>query len=459
MSPPDNIPPCDLRAPGETGCRLTTRHVLAIALPITLSNATVPLIGFVDATVIGQLGETRLIAAVALAAQIFSFLYFIFNFLRMGTTGLTAQATGARDSSEIAANLARALLVACTIGVFLVVLQVPITEIGLWLMGASEHVSNDAREYIYCRIWAAPAALSNFALLGWFFGIGRARLAFVVQLILNGINILLSIIFVLAAGWGIAGVALASVFAEYIAVFLGLFIARRELHILGAHARGYAITQLSELRRLFAVSSDILIRTIGLQIAMSFFVAQSARTGDLALASNHVLLNIVLITVYMIDGFAFAVETLVGQSIGARDRTRFRDAIRLSAQGALVTSGVLSLFLWTSGPVLIDFMTTSVEVRSAAREYLIWAALVPVASVWCFMLDGIFIGATATSTMRNMMLISLVGYFLAWAILMPAFQNHGLWLSLHILFLLRAITLGWALPGLYSRFRSEEEHF
>ena len=434
---------------------LRQRDVLAIALPITLSNATVPLIGFVDATVIGQLGQAHLLGAVALAATTFNFLYFVFNFLRMGTTGLTAQAVGARDQGEIAANLVGALIMAGAIGLALIVLQAPITNLALQLLGASDRVSQPAATYIEIRIWAAPAGLANFALLGWFIGLGRAGIAFYLQLLLNGINIGLALLFVMVMNWGVPGVASAALIAEYSAAFAGLLIAIKELRRRNASTDLNAILQLFQLRRVFAVSRDIFIRTLSVQIAIMFFVAQGARSGDVTLATNAVLFNLVMITIYMIDGFSYAAETLVGQAVGAKQKQRFRDAIRLSTLGAAIVSLVLAAGLCFLGSWIIDFMTTSADVRETSRIYLVWAAIIPLTSIWCFVLDGIFIGATATATMRNMMIISLFAYFAAWAILAPLWQNHGLWLSLHVLFIVRAVTLAYALPNLERRLFSQ----
>ncbi len=413
-----------------------------------LSNATVPLIGFADAVVIGQIGQAHLLGAVAMAATIFNVLYYLFGFLRMGTTGLTAQAVGARDSGETAANLARALIMAVVIGLLLVMLQVPIRSVSVWLLGASERVAPHVQSYVAIRIWAAPAGLANFAILGWFIGLGRASIAFYLQLILNGLNIALALLFVLVLEWGVVGVATAALSAEFVAVAIGLIAVRWELRRRNATTTIYAITQFNRLNRLFAVSRDILIRTACLQLAISFFVAQGARAGDVTLATNAVLFNLVMITIYLVDGFAYAAEALVGQAIGARRRDRFRDAIRLAALWAAAVSVGLSFALWFGGGAIIAFMTTSVDVRATARAFLIWAALVPVTAVWCFLLDAIFIGATATAIMRNMMLISLAVYFAVWWIAAPHLANHGLWLALHALFIARGVTLGAALPGL-----------
>jgi multidrug resistance protein, MATE family len=430
---------------------LTHRNVLLIALPIIFSNATVPLVGFADAAVIGQLGEAHLLGAVALASNLFSFLYFLFGFLRMGTTGLTAQAAGADNRGEIAANLVRPLVIAGLIGTMMIVLQGPIIMGSLSFFNPSEAVSGVAKSYFDVRIWAAPAGLANFALIGWFIGLGRAGTTFYLQLLLNGLNIGFAILFVLVFDWGVPGVGLAALLAEYIAAAAGVVIALRELRRRSASTTRAAVLDITQLKRLFAVSRDIMIRTACLQIAFVFFVAQGAQAGDLTLAANAVLHSMMMITVYMIDGFAYAAETLVGRAIGARRKSVFRSAIRLTTAWAFGLSALLTVALFVGGALVIDLMTTSAEVRAAARVYLIWAALTPITSIWCFQLDGIYIGATETRTMRNMMLVALAIYFAAWAVFTPMYGNHGLWMAMHVLFLARAVLLAWALPGIERR--------
>jgi len=437
-------------AASQEHARYSHYDVLAIAAPIMLSNATVPLIGFTDTAVIGQLGVTHLIGAVSIAAASFSVLFLAFGFLRMGTTGLTAQAVGAGDRAEVAANLARALMVAVAVGVLLIVLQIPIKHATLWILGASDLVSEHAATYFEIRIWSAPAALANFALLGWFIGLRRADIAFYLQLVLNGSNILLSLLFVLGLNWSISGVAAASLAAEFIAVFIGLWLALVHLRPRKLSLAVRAVFDLGRLSKQFAVSRDILIRTVCLQAALAFFVSQGAQAGDTLLATNHILFTIVTIAIYVVDGFAYAAETLVGQGVGAGSVQRFRDAIYLSSQWGFVTSVFLAVVLWLSGTYIVDFMTNSAEVRSAARSYVLWAALVPLTSICCFILDGVFVGATATALMRNMMLISLAFYFVVWALCMQVFclGNHGLWIALHAFFIIRGLTLGVALPKL-----------
>ncbi len=430
------------------------RHweVGAIALPIILSNATVPLVGYVDTVVIGQqVGAAYLIGGVALAGVIFSNIYWIFGFLRMGTTGLTAQATGAGDVPEMAAHLLRALIVAGMAGLALIILQPLLLSLFLWLMGGSARVNEVVTTYFHIRIWGAPAALANFALVGWFIGLGRAHVAFVLQLLLNGVNIALAVLFVFVLQWSVAGVALAAVIADIVATAAGIWVAVRELRARGAVLADARLADPAALRTMFTVNRDVTIRTACLIIAFSFFTAQGARAGDLALAANAVLISITLIFIYMLDGFAFAAETLVGQAVGARRPDRFRAAIRVSTQWGAGCALVFSAVLWFGGGTLIDFTTEDPPVRELARHYLGWAALVPVVGIWCYQLDGIFVGATGTAQMRNTALISLGIYFAAWSILMPMFGNHGLWASLLVLLAARALTLGVCLPGLARR--------
>lgn len=421
--------------------RFTHRDVLIVAVPIMLSNATTPLIGFVDAGVVGQLGAAHLIGAVAVAANIFSLVYWAFGFLRMGTTGLTAQALGAGNRSEIAANVYRAGLIAVTAGCTLVVLQWPIATLALAMAGASGEVDAGARTYIEIRIWSAPAALLNFALLGWFIGLGRAGLAFLIQLLLNGVNVALSFLFVMGLKLSVAGVGYAALTAEVLAAGVGIMLAQRELARLEARASRAEVLDLERLKRVLAVNGDIMIRTLGALLAFFFFAAQGARSGDVTLAANALLQSTAAICVYLLDGFAFAAEALVGQAIGASSLSRFREAVRLSTIWAAGVGLILSAILWLAGPTTLLLLTTSAEVRAEALTYLPWAALTPILGVWCFQLDGIFIGATRTADMRNMMLVSVCIFLGAWALLAPAYGNHGLWAAVSIFYVARAATL------------------
>lgn len=426
---------------------LTHADVLAIALPITLSNATTPLVGFADTVVIGQLGQAHLIGGVAVASAVFNYLYWAFGFLRMGTTGMTAQAVGAENLSEVAANLLRAIAIALAAGIALVVLQSLLAFVAFGVIGASAAVESAGRTYFDIRIWAAPAGLVNFALLGWFIGLGRTGLAFWIQLFLNGLNVLLAVVFVIALGWGVAGVAVAALMAEWLAAFLGLVLAYHEARRRGAQTDLVRALGLEQLKRALQVNGDIMIRTLSALAVFMFFMAQGVRGGDLTLAANAVLYAMASIAIYLLDGFAFAAETLVGQAVGAGSHARFRSAVRLSTVWAGMVGLALTALIWLAGPGLIAFMTTSTDVRAAAHVYLPWAALTPIVGIWCFQLDGIFIGATRTADMRNMMLLSVAIFFAAWALLAP-WGNHGLWASMVVFWIARALTLAARYPSL-----------
>ncbi len=427
---------------------LSLRDVLAIALPITLSNATAPLVGLVDTAVIGQLGQPHLIGGVAIAANIFSTLYWLLGFLRMGTTGFAAQAIGAGDDQEVAATLLRAIGFAVIAGVLLIALQTPIRGAFLYLLGGSEAVQAAARSYFDIRIWAAPAGLINLALIGWFIGLGRAMTAFKLQLGLNGLNIVLAIGLVAGAGFEVQGVGIAALVAEVIAAGAGLLLAWRELDARGASPSWASVLDVARFKTVVTASGDIMLRTACVLGAVMIFVAQGAKAGDATLAANAVLSSILMVSIYFLDGYAFAAETLVGQAVGARDRERFDRAVWLATLACAVTGIAVAGSVFIFGPLIIDGMTTHADVRGGARTFLIWAAISPLIGIWCFLLDGIFIGATRTRDMRNMMLISFAVYLVALAALVPWLGNHGLWAAYNLFFVARAFTLGSRYPSL-----------
>lgn len=428
------------------------RRIWRLAGPIILSNLSTPLLGAIDTAVIGRLGAAHYIGAVAVGALVFNFLYWGFGFLRMGTTGLTAQALGADDAAELHAALGRAVGLALAIALILLLLQVPVGAVAIGLIGGSPEVQAGAGTYFAIRIWGTPAALTNYALLGWFIGLQRAQTALALQLWLNGVNAALDILFVLGLGWGVAGIAAGTVIAEISAAALGLALAWRILRRQkGAQGQAWDWPRLREpaaLRRLLAVNGDIFLRTLCLIAAFAWFTAQSARAGDLTLAANAVLLHFLTFTAYGLDGFAFAAEALVGAAVGARDRRALRLAARRSSLWALLTGAAFAAAFAALGPWLIDLMAEPADIRAEARAFLPWLVALPLVSVWCFQLDGIFIGATRTATMRNAMLVSLLIYLAAWAMLAPALGNHGLWAAFLVFFAARGLTLGACYPAL-----------
>ena len=424
------------------------RRVWRLAGPIILANVSVPLLGIVDTAVVGHLPGPQYIGAVAVGAMIFSVVYIGFNFLRMGTTGITAQALGANDADEVRATLARAIVVAVALGGMLVVVQRPIAWAAFPLVDASGDVEGLADAYYSIRIWGAPAALANFAFLGWFIGIQNARAALIVQVTMNGINIVLDLWFVFGLGLGVEGVALATLISEVGAVALGAWLMTRSLRSIGGTWRRQRIIDRARLRRLLAINRDIFIRTICLMLSFAVFTALGARLGVIVLAANAVLMNLHIFMAYALDGFAFAVESLAGAALGARDRRAFRTAVSVTTIWALIFSVCFTVFYAVIGGYVIDAITDIAEVREAARLYLPWAVVAPLISVWSFQLDGIFTGATRTADMRNTMVISAVVYGMALAVLVPSLGNHGLWLAFMVLMVVRAITLGVRYPAI-----------
>lgn len=432
---------------GRLPSMLNHRAILRIALPVMLSNVSTPLIGVVDTAIVGRIPDPAYIGAVALGALVFTFVFWAFGFLRMGTTGLTAQALGAGDGEELVAGLGRALLIAAVVGTVLIGLQWPIRELAFGLIEGSDRVEGLARDYFDIRIWAAPATLANYALLGWFIGMGRTDIGLVLQLVLNLANIALDAYFVLVLGLDVRGVALGTLLAEYLAVLVGLVVAIVHIRRNGARLSLARLLLADRLRRTLAVNRDIMIRSLALIFVFVWFMAQGARHGDVTLAANAVLMQFVSVSAYFLDGLAFAAEALVGRAVGARNRADFRAAVRLTTVWAVAVALLISVAFLLVGPWVVDALTTDSATRTAARDYLPWAALAPLAGVWAFQLDGIFIGATRSVEMRNAMLVSLAVFLLAWWLLQP-WGNHGLWAALYVNYLARTLSLGWYYPAL-----------
>ncbi|GLK63251.1 MATE family efflux transporter [Paracoccus kondratievae] len=432
-----------LPASGMTGADrpVSHRRVLSIALPVVISNATVPILGAVDTGVIGQLGEAAPIGAVGLGAVILASIYWIFGFLRMGTSGLVAQAHGAGNEGEAGAHLLRALGIGIIAGLVFILLQGLLFAGAFRLAPASPEVEALARQYLGLRIWGAPATIALYAITGWLIATERTRSVLVLQLVMNGLNILLDLWFVLGLGWGVPGVAGATLIAEWSGLALGLWFAR---HAIRAAVRRSGLMARDRIEELVRVNGDILIRSVLLQGSFTTFMFMAAGRGDVTLAANQVLLQFLEIVAYGLDGFAFAAESLVGQAVGARRLDRLRQSVRVASGWGVAGAAILSLTFLLFGPAIIDLLTTSPEVRAEARHYLPWLIAAPVIGIASWMLDGVFIGATRTREMRNAMLVS-VGVYAALVTLLPAlFGNHGLWAALMGLNALRGVTM-WRL--------------
>jgi MATE family multidrug resistance protein len=422
-------------------------RVLKIALPIMLANVTVPLLGAVDTGVVGQLPEAAPIAAVGVGAIILSAIYWVFGFLRMGTTGLTSQARGAGDSAEVAALFTRSLMIAMAGGSVLIALQYPLFAGAFRVSPASAEVEALAQEYMVIRIWSAPAAIAIFGITGWLIAQERTRGVLLLQLWMNGLNVGLDLWFVLELGWGVEGVALATFLAEWSGLIIGLWMCRDVFGLPDWRNRARVFDRV-RLKRMAVVNTDILIRSLLLQAIFVSFLLLGGRFGDVTLAANQVLLQFLHIVGYAMDGFAFSAETLVGQAFGARAVSQIRrGAVLTSLWGGVISLGFVVAF-WVFGPWIIDLMSKSPEVQAEARTYLPWMIAAPPMILGLVMFDGIFIGATRSADMRNMMLVAALVYGLSVWLLIEPLGNHGLWLSLHISFLMRGLTLGLRYPAL-----------
>lgn len=426
--------------------------IVHLAWPIVLANSAVPLLGLVDTAVIGNTGSVADLGAVALGAIVFSFVYWTFGFLRMGTTGFTAQASGAGDTAEVRATLGRALLLGFSIGLVLLLLQRPIIAVALSLLGATEEVEGLTRSYFVLRIWGAPAALGTFAMLGTFVGLGRTRHLLATQLALNGLNIVLDILFAGVLGWGVEGIAVGTAMSEWVTFVLALVLVLRLLRDERSDEEPFwppeRIRDPVRLRATVGANADIMVRTLFLLLGFAWFTNQGAQFGDEILAANHILLQIVTLSAYLLDGYAHATEILVGRAVGAASRSAFDSAVRsateLAAASAIALAGIALIF----GRFLVVRLTDLEAVRAVAMDFLPWSAAYVALSFAAFQLDGIFIGATGTRGMRNASVISCVAFIGATYLTVPAMGNTGLWLAFLGYVVARAVALGAYYPGL-----------
>lgn len=427
------------------------RETWRIAWPVILSNSSVPLLGAVDTAVVGHLPDAHYIGSVAIGAMIFSFLYWGFGFLRMGTTGFIAQAVGQKDGGEVRAVLARALLTALVIGVLALLFQHLVLWFALDLIKASGAVEAGARDYFFARIWGAPAVFANYALMGFFIGVGNTRAALIVQIFMNALNILLDLVFVLGFGWDVTGVAAATAISEMLALVLGLYLVRRELRRISGGWHRAAILSLSKMLRLLSVNFDIFIRTILLITAFAWFTAAAAEEGDVTLAAIAVLMNFVHFISYGLDGFAFAAEGMVGVAIGAKKVSRLREIILITSFWALVVAILYALVYLIFGPLVVNLLTSIEEVRLRAYEFLPWLVAMPLIAIWSYQIDGIFIGAVQSKEMRNGMIIAFLAYLFCMKGFGALWGAHGLWAALMVFMATRSLALAFFYPRIERR--------
>ncbi len=437
------------------------RRMWRLAGPAILANLSVPLLGAVDTAVIGHLPSPVYLGAIAVGSIIFSFLYWGFGFLRMGTTGLSAQMYGELEVDPDAARplglvFARSMVLALGLAALILLLQIPTSWIALYLIGPSEEVTGLAQQYFDIRVWSAPATLTQYAVLGWLFGTQRAGSALAVQLVMNLLNVALDLLFVLGFGMGVSGVALGTVLAEYVGVLFGvsliIFYLRRSHGIsFLALFRDRELFLPSAIKKLLDVNSNLFLRTMLLLTAIGILTSTGARLGDVTLAANAILWNFLMFLSFGLDGFAHAAEAMVGSDVGARNRQRFLASVRVTSAWALGTSLLYSLVYLAFGSDIIALLTGIAEVRSYTEEFLPWMIALPLISVWSFQLDGIFIGTTRTREMRRSMFWALLVYIPCVAITVPYWGNHGLWFSFTFFMIIRAVALGLSLPSLMKK--------
>ena len=415
------------------------RDIWRIAAPMILSNISVPLLGMVDTGVTGHLEDAVYLGAVAIGSTIFGFLYAGFNFLRMGTTGITAQAHGAGDEDELKLILGQALIVSMAIALALLLLQIPIVTIAMPLLGPEPRVALFANEYFSIRIWSAPATLANYVLIGWFIGLQNARIPLYIVLVINITNIILDLIFVLILDMKVAGVAAASVIAEFTGLIFAIFCAHQALKHRGGHIVLSRLSKLPEYTAYLKVNAHLLVRTMVLIFTFAFVTAAGARLGGLVLAANAVLMNMLALISFALDGFAHAAEALVGKAVGAKNKKALQQTVRLTLKWSLYVAVLLSLFFVGGGKILIRLLTDLPDVIEIASQYIPWFYVLPLIGVWSYLYDGVFVGATRAREMRNIMLFSTFAVFLpAWYVFQDL-GNHGLWLAVTIFLASRGI--------------------
>ena len=429
-------------------------RVLLLAWPIILSNLSVPLVGIVDTAVVGQIPDPKYMASVAVGATIFSSVFWIFGFLRMGTTGFVSQALGADNQLEVAQSLLRAIIIALLLSLTVIALQYPIASAALGLMNPGETLEPIVTEYFHIRIYSAPATFINYCILGCLIGLQRMRLALVLQLLLNGSNLLLDVLFVLYFGMDADGVALASLISDYIACFAGLWFLRAYITLAFQQKISpvfrwlLALFPPDKLKALFEVNGNLFIRTLFLSGAFFFFTSRSAQFGVVVLAANAILINLLHMLAYGLDGFAQAAESLTGEAFGAKNRQAFRQAVKSSTILAGIMACGIAVLYAIFGVSIINSMTVNPEVVTTAIQYLPWLIAAPLISVWSYQFDGIYTGAMATAAMRNTVLFSTIVYVALVYVLTPWMGNHGLWLSMMLFLALRGISLWFAYPNL-----------
>jgi MATE family multidrug resistance protein len=418
------------------------RQILRLAIPNIISNLSVPLLSAVDTALVGHLSEVYYIGAVAIGSMIFNFVYWGFGFLRMGTTGITAQAFGQNNDADSFSVLMRSMLVALVSGIFLILLQVPVAKLSFYLVHASEEVEFNARIYFNIRIFAAPATLSLYAIQGWFLGMQNARFPLYITVLVNVINIIFNLVFVLGFGMNSDGVALGTVIAQYIGLIFSIALFAKFYSRMQIHFDLNRILDLDALKRFFTINFDIFIRTLMLIFAFAFFTAKSAELGDDLLAANTILMQFWTLFAYGIDGFAFSAESLIGKFLGSGDRKGMHEMIRLIFIWGVGLGIAFTVIFILFGKNIVSVFTDNSELVELTMQFIVWTLFAPIVNSVCYIWDGIYLGATASKAMRNSTIIAtLLVYLPAYYLMIDLWGNHGMWFAMTLFMVARGVSL------------------
>lgn len=418
------------------------KNILKLAIPNIISNITVPLLGLIDLALMGHLGSEIYIGAISLGSVIFNMIYWGFGFLRMSTSGFTAQAFGEKNSTEAISILIRALLLTLSISLVILLLQSPIAWGSFKIIGGSPEVETLANEYFRIRIWAAPAALSLFVFSGWFLGMQNARYPMIIAILVNVANILLSVFFVFGLKMKSDGVALGTVISQYVGLLTAVLLLFKKYKNMLPRVSKASVTDLKFLSNFFKVNSDIFIRSFCIIIVFTFFTSKSASINDTILAVNSILLQFLMFFSFFIDGFAFAGEALVGKFIGAKQIKNLKKVVKLLLYWGLALAGIFTVLYFGGTNFILKLLTSQEDVIISAQKFIFWVVLIPVASVGSFIWDGIYIGATASRPMRNSLLVSTFLIFTpVYYFLNPVWNNHALWMGMLLFMFSRGVIL------------------
>lgn len=416
------------------------KQILDIALPSILSNITVPLLGLADVTIVGHLGAASYIGAIAVGGMLFNIIYWVFAFLRMGTSGMTSQAYGKRDLPEVVRMLLRAVGIGLAVAVVLILLQIPIRHTAFLLIHPTPEVQALATRYFHICIWGAPAMLGLYGLTGWYIGMQNSRIPMYIAITQNLVNIAASLLLVFGLGLKVEGVALGTLIAQYAGFLMGLGLWHKHYGRLKKYIDWPSLLQREAMYRFFTVNRDIFLRTLCLVAVTLFFTSAGAEQGEVILAVNTLLMQLFTLFSYVMDGFAFAGEALSGRYIGARNRTAYRETVRRLFGWGFLMAGLFTLAYGTGGSAFLRLLTDNGEVIAAADSYFYWTLAIPAAGIAAFTWDGIFIGATATRGMLLSMAAAAASFFILYYGCRTTLGNHALWLAfLAYLFLRGAV--------------------